>query len=735
MMMDHRLRKRGWLVCLGITSVLCGPAVWLPEAVAEDVRSGPLKDLNGFFPFDPPESREAWQRRAAEVRRRVEVSLGLWPPPSKTPLQAVEHGLIDRGEYTVSKVYFESLPGLFVTGNLYRPKTVQGRVPGVLFAHGHWKDARLAMQEEDKLRREIATGEERFEQGGKSRFQSMCVQLARMGCVVWQWDMLGDSDAIQLPRDLTHGFARQRTDMNGMDAWGLFSPQAELRLQNVMGLQTWNAIRSLDFLLSLPEVDPERVAVTGSSGGGTQTMMLAAVDDRVKLSFPVVMVSTSMQGGCTCENASLLRIDTGNVEFAGLFAPGPQGMNTANDWTKELASKGFPELQKLYTVYGAADRLTLNRGEHFPHNYNAVTRSAFFTFLNRQFRLGFPEPVIERDYEPLGRESLTVWDAVHPAPAAGDPDFERRLLAGWAADAEKQVLAWAASPAAVDRFLQPAVATLIGRESESAGEVAWDLGAKERMKDCLVMDGVLRNTTYGEEVPVRWLYPARWSGEVVLWLGTGGRAAVRQAGDRIVEPVQKLLDAGVTVVAADLAIERFVEPSGAVDARPRQRVVDNPREFAGYTYGYNHPVFAQAVHDVLSITSYLRAGDPGGHDRPTRVSLVGLGAVGPVAVAARAVAGALLDATVAETHGFRFGTVADYRDPSFLPGAVRYLDIAGFVVAGGQRPLLLLGETAESLKPLPAGSLPEAVDMQPTVDLSGQDLAAWLQRRRSGDGR
>jgi hypothetical protein len=222
--------------------------------------------------------------------------------------------------------------------------------------------------------------------------------------------------------------------MNGVDGWGLYSPQAEARLQSVMGLQTWNSIRSLDFLLGLPEVDPERVAMTGSSGGGTQTMLLAAVDDRLRLSFPVVMVSTSMQGGCTCENASLLRIGTGNVEIAGLFAPKPQGMNTADDWTRELATKGFPQLERLYELLDAKENVMLHRGEHFPHNYNAVTRSAFYTFLNRRFRLGFPEPVIERDYEPLSRAELSVWDATHPAPPAADPGFERELLRRLAAD-------------------------------------------------------------------------------------------------------------------------------------------------------------------------------------------------------------------------------------------------------------------------------------------------------------
>ena len=130
--------------------------------------------------------------------------------PSRTPLNAVIHDKIDRGDHTVEKVYFESAPGFFVTGNLYRPKNITGKVPAVLFAHGHWTDARLSESTDAELRREIADGEERFEQGGRSRFQSMCVQLARMGCVVWQWDMLSDSDSIQFSRQVVHGFAKQR---------------------------------------------------------------------------------------------------------------------------------------------------------------------------------------------------------------------------------------------------------------------------------------------------------------------------------------------------------------------------------------------------------------------------------------------------------------------------------------------------------------------------------------------
>ena len=325
-----------------ILLVLATICIFSLAAHAEDARLQPPKDLNGYFPFNPPSSLSDWEARKDYLRRQILVAAGLWPMPTKTPLNAVIHGKIDRGEYTVEKVYFESLPGFFVTGNLYRPKNLKGKAPGVMCAHGHRQDARLHLASEESVRREIAAGAERFESGGRSTYQALCVQLARMGCVVWQWDMLSDSDSIQLPREVVHTFAKQRPEMNTVENWGLYSPQAEAHAQNIMGLQTWNSVRGLDFLLSLPEVDPQRTAITGASGGGTQTMLAAAIDERIQLSFPVVMVSTAMQGGCTCETASLLRVNTGNV--MPLFAQ-PRGMNSTDGWTKEMATKDF-ELQR-----------------------------------------------------------------------------------------------------------------------------------------------------------------------------------------------------------------------------------------------------------------------------------------------------------------------------------------------------------------------------------------------------
>ena len=669
----------------------------MAAASADDVRLRPPKDLDGSFPFDPPATREAWEARRAEVRRRILVAQGLWPEPTKCDPAPSIHGTVTKGPgaignegtagYTVSRVSFQSLPGLFVTGNLYRPAGLQEgqRVPAVLFAHGHWKDARLSEQDPAALRREIAAGEERFERGGRSRFQSLCVQLARMGCVVWQWDMLSDSDAVQFSREIVHGFAVQRPEMNRAERWGFYSPQAESHLQSIMGLHTWNAVRSVDFVLSLPEVDPQRVAVTGASGGGTQSMLLAAVDARVALSGPMVMVSTAMQGGCTCENASLLRVGTGNVEFAALFAPKPQIMNTADDWTRELATKGFPDLEKVYALYGAKDAVALKRGEHFPHNYNAVSRSAFYTFLTRQFGLGITEPVVERDYEPLPREELTVWDADHPAPKAADPDFERDLLARLSADSTALLSAAAGSDAGLRDVLCPAWATVIGRAFETAGEVEWRLADKTETDGVVRMTGRLANTTHGEEVAVAWLHPRSWNGRVVIWLDEGGTAAL-VAADGPPAAVRDLLAGGTTIVAAD----PFTPPTDD----GRQRVVNNPRQAPAYTYGYNHSLFAQRVHDLLTVVRFLRTARVGDHPPPTSVALVGLGARGPLVAAARAVAGRAIDRTALDTGGFRFGTLVDYRDPRFLPGAGKYLDIPGLLAAGMPGPLWLAGEDA-----------------------------------------
>ena len=189
--------------------------------------------------------------------------------------------------------------------------------------------------------------------------------------------------------------------------WGLSLPT----------LQTWNSIRALDWLTSLPDVDPARIGCTGESGGGTQTFLLTALDDRIKVSAPVVMVSDTFQGGCVCENAAGLRHGTDNVEFAALCAPRPLIMvGASGDWTAKTMSRAYPAIRGVYSLVGSPDRVTAQVFD-FPHNYNKTTRNAVYAFMSR-WLLGIEDSqkTQEGEQKPEKPEDLFTFNAAHPAP-------------------------------------------------------------------------------------------------------------------------------------------------------------------------------------------------------------------------------------------------------------------------------------------------------------------------------
>jgi hypothetical protein len=676
---------------LSLTSWTEAPRVLPPGRLPEDVRLQPLKDLDGYFPFVPANSRAAWDRRAERVRRQMLVALGLWPMPAKTPLHPVIHGRVSLDGYTVEKVSFESIPGFFVTGSLFRPTAATvGRRPAVLFAHGHWENGRFHDETPEAVRKEIASGGEQFEAAARNPLQALCVGLVRLGCVVFQYDMIGYADSVQIPESLAHGFAKQRPEMNSTDRWGLFSPPAESRFQSVMGLQMWNSIRALDFLTSLPDVDPQRVGVTGASGGGTQTFILCALDPRPAVAFPAVMVSTAMQGGCTCENACDLRVETGNVEFAALFAPKPLGMTAADDWTKEMPTKGFPELQRHFALLGAPQNVMLAPFLQFGHNYNAVSRAAMYSWMNRHLRLGAAEPIRERDFRRLERAELTVWDDAHPVPPGG-PDFERDLLRRLNDDAQHALVAAAASLSAFRRTYGGAIDIVLGRTLSEVGDVTWEVQRHEAHGDFTQEIGWVRNSTHGEALPVVRLRPANPRRAPVIWLDPAGKAGLFLADGTPRAEVARLLKAGAPVIGVDLLFQgEFL-----ADGRPvtQTRRVANPREAAAYTFGYNHTLFAQRVHDVLSVIKF--AGQLVEGHQP--VNLVGLGRAGPWAAAACAGAEGGVGAAAVDTRGFRFGEVLDFLDPNFLPGGAKYGDLPGMIALHAPRALWLAGVRSDGV--------------------------------------
>lgn len=660
-----------------------------PGQQPQDARLQAPKDLNGYFPFQVPDSKPQWEQRRAELKQRVLVATGLWPMPEKTPLNPVIHGKVVRDGFTVEKVYFESLPGHFVTGLLFRPEgETEGKRPAVLCPHGH--GGRQQDYGEANMDKLIESGAEIYRASGRFPKLARCAQLARMGCVTFIFDMLGYVDSQQVSYEVAHRYADRRPELESNDGWGFYSPQAEARLHSIMGLQTWNGVRALDFLAGLSDVDPTRMAVTGGSGGGTQTILLGAIDDRHIAGFPNGMVSTSMQGGCTCENCSLLRIGTGNVELAALFAPRPQAMTAANDWTKEMMTKGYPQLRELYAMLGVPDSVYCEEMLHFPHNYNTVTRGIMYAWMNKYLGLGLEEPIRESDWEPLTEAEYTVWNEQHPAPPAG-VDYERKLLQQLNERDQAALFHHAPTNSSdISKYLttvRAAWETLIGRTLPASEDVQRTKGWKETRAGYLEFGDTITLTTHNEQLPIISVYPksVAWNQKVVLWIDGQGKAGMFPNGQAHPD-LLRLIDSGYSVVGVDLYGQGEFTTSGR--ALVENPTVANPRQFAGYTYCYNETVFARRVHDILTTTAWVN----GDEHSPLAVYGIGVNGAGPLLAAARMIAGAEFDAAAVDTAGFRFGKLSDWKHADFLPGAVKYGDVPALLALSAPGKLWIGGE-------------------------------------------
>ena len=595
---------RRWVAALAVvlgTVAFAVAGTIAPRTAITVGASDPPKTLRDDFPFTPPATAEAWKARARVVRRQVQVALGLWPMPEATPLNAVVHGRVARDGYTVDRVFFESLPGHFVTGSLYRPAGRPGKLPAVLLPHGHWHDGRFNEASVEDVRKAIVSGAERFEVGGRYPLQAAAVQLARMGVVSFLFDLEGYADSVQIPIRVAHGEPDGRPKDSPAAPGLFFSADAESRLESIMGLQSWNARRALDFVASLPDVDPSRLAVSGASGGGTQTFILGALDDRPVTLFPMVMVGTKMQGGCTCENADYLRIGSGNVEIASLWAPRPLGMTTADDWTKTLPETGFPAMQKLWTMLGAKDNVRVFPMPQFQHNYNYVSRSAMYAWMNTQLKLGLPEPVVEEDFKPLTREEATVWTATHPAPAKGEAE-ERRVTSWWTSASDRALSASLPRDAAsLDQYREVvggALAVMLGGDVPGASDVTAEPGSER--KDRRGRNRSARHSAtvqIVQETAFVQLTPRNPSGATAVWVDAHGGAGLLEANGQPRPAIGTLLAAGVTVIGVDVA--------GGGDGRNRM-VPGGP--VAPYTYGYNSPLIVQRVRGVLAALRFAKSG-------------------------------------------------------------------------------------------------------------------------------
>ena len=621
------------------------------------------------LPFVPSKTAAEWKKRAAVLRRQAKVGLGIWPMPTPAALNAVVHGRVERDDYTVEKVYFESLPGHFVTGNLYRPKSGNRKPgPAVLCPYGHWPGGRFNRSDQRKFVSQRKKGQERYDPAGHYPLQARCAHLARMGCVVFMYDMVGYADSVQIPHK-TAG-----------------DPQ---HLINIAGLQTWNSMRAFDFLAGLDDVNPKRIAVTGASGGGMQTLLLFAVDPRPAVSVPVVSVFVNRKGAA-CTYGPYMRIDEGTIAVAALAAPRPLCIiNAGGDWTSKFMTHGYPQLKELYRMLDIEERFDGKLFEKKPHNYNILSREYMYAFVKKHLKLDDSAPVTERDFKPLTKKEMTVWDAKHPKPSGKQigKGHQKAVTDWFVQDAAKQLLAMIpADRASLDRYREVvggALSVTIGRELPDPATLRFRAVSNKQLDKVSKTTGLLSSTAAGSRLPFTLLEPVKTNNQTALWVHPEGKASLFKDG-QVRSCVQRLLDAGFTVAGVDLLQQgEFLKDGKSVTTTP---LIEG--QSVDYALGNRRPLFSERVFDVMTSVSFLRNRSRG----KSKVFVLGLSGGGHWVAGACGRAGNDIAAIAIDTAGFRFANLKDAQHVNFLPGAAKYHDLPGMMALCAPHKMWLAGE-------------------------------------------
>ena len=498
-----------------------------PNVPASDARNTMTPGTNTHFHFEAPASLEAWQQRREHLRTQILAAAGLLPLPPKTAMHPQVFGRINGPGYTIEKVLLDTLPDYYLGGNLYRPAAA-GPHPGILLAHGHWTYGRLEAQQ-------------------LCNPQALAGTLAKAGFVVFMYDMVGYNDTMQTP----HKFGGDSEQL-----WS-FGP---------LGLQLWNSIRALDFLSALPQVDPSNVGMTGVSGGATQTLLLTAVDDRLKFTSPINMISAYMQGGDTCENAPGLRVGTNNVEIGALAAPRPMLVVSATgDWTKHVPAEEFPAIRKVYELYGKEANAAVVQF-NAPHNLNEQSRNAVERFFAKEI-LHAPnaDSITEKGIPAEGlNDMLALFNRTEPAHALTYSE----VFALWRKRSEAQMK----ELTDLDKLRQVLAATL---------GVTWPGNVLHEGANGSHI--VLSREGAGDRVPGYYQHHGK---QAVLILDAGGSEAAKTLAEQ-----KKLASAGQTL----LSIDAF--QTGAAVA-PRDRSGD-------HFLAFNLSDDANRVQDVLTALRFL----------------------------------------------------------------------------------------------------------------------------------
>ncbi|HVX11756.1 MAG TPA: prolyl oligopeptidase family serine peptidase [Pirellulales bacterium] len=382
---------------------------------------------------------EDWTSQRAEYRRQLAEMLGLDPRPERTDLEATITGRHETEWFTVENLHFQSRPGLYVTGNLYLPKRLDKPVPAVLYVCGH------AQVKKDGV-----------SYGNKTAYQHHGGWFARNGYVCLTIDtlQLGEIEGLH------HGTYRE-----GMWWWNS-------RGYTPAGVEAWNCVRALDYLQSRPEVDGERLGVTGRSGGGAYSWWIAALDERIKAAVPVAgitdlqnhVVDGCVEGHCDC----MFMVNTYRWDYAqvaALVAPRPLLIaNTDSDGIFPLdgVERLHAKVRRIYRLHGADDKLGLQISAG-GHKDIQELQVAAFRWLNR-FLKGDEESLVEntgvkyftpeelqvfRDGPPADQINTRVHEVFVPSAAAPPvPENQNEWVAlrdGWLTSLkEKSFRGWPA---------------------------------------------------------------------------------------------------------------------------------------------------------------------------------------------------------------------------------------------------------------------------------------------------
>jgi len=651
---------------------------------AHDRRLTEVRHTDSFFTVPQYRSEDEWIRHAEQLRRQILVAAGLLPMPDKCPLNPQIFGRIDRGDYTVEKVYFESYPGFYVTGNLYRPAGKRGLFPGVACPHGHWEHGRLENAEAGSV-------------------PGRCINFARQGYVVFSYDMIGYNDSKQVE----HNFRGTRETM-----WAIYP----------LGLQLWNSIRVLDFLSSLPDVDPERLGCTGASGGGTQTFLLAAVDDRVKVAAPVNMISAHFQGGCWCENAPGLRFNTNNMEFGAMMAPRPLLMVSATgDWTDETPRVEYPATKSMYELFGAGDRVhyvQINAG----HNYNKASREAVYAWFAKWLlgRLDATE-VQEQPFTVEKDDDLLVFARdERPKNALNYEGLANQLIAH-----DKQLLdrREPTDQVSLDRFrdeMGPIFKTVLAVESPEPNDLMVERTGRTKRQDYWVERLIIGRKCHGDQIPAIMFIPAppRAKFPATLIVHSEGKAVLVDMDRGEPGPlVSGLLKRGQAVMAIDPFLTGEYNSPFELARRERK---------GNYFTTFNPTDDALRIQDVLTAVAYLQS-----RWDVERVNLVGIADAGIWCL----LAGGFADnvgRTAIDLATFDPEDDSAWEKRAFVPGIRRVGGLQTAASLTAPEPLYLYNahenfDVASIKEPYRAAGHEQNLEVR-TSQPSDEELAEWLAR-------